>query len=533
MMVLATVFSIIVIPIVRKFAPALGLIDKPDHRKVHTSPIPRVGGWGLAMGSMIPILLLLPFDNFILSYLISATILFILGAWDDSHESGHYFKFAGQIIVAGIVVFYGGVWIHHLPFFGMDEIPSIIGQLFSIFAIVGMINATNHSDGLDGLAGGESLLSLLVIAYLAFVADGITTVLVACAAIGGLFGFLRYNTHPAEIFMGDTGSGFLGFTLAVLAIYLTQHDHTALSPAIVLLFLGLPIIDLFGVLYLRISGGMNWFRATRNHIHHRLLDLGFDHYETVIIIYSIQALLVISAIFLRYHSDYLIVSVYVFTAVALFSCLSFAEKQGWQYNRRPSSSLTSTVSFFIDNRTKFIQASLKFVSLLVPLFFVISSILSTFIPRDFGLTSALLATLMLASIFTGSCSGIVFRAGVYICAIFTVYLLEKSQLSNIFLYIDNLSYALLTIAIAIIVRYETENKFQTSPMDYLIVFGVLVAAVFAGRYSTVQDTGILIVKCMILLYASELLYVRMKSKFSLLKIATVASLCILAYRGFA
>ena len=196
------------------------------------------------------------------------------------------------------------------------------------------MNAINHSDGLDGLAGGESMLSLIVLAFLAFVGDnGTVAVVIACATMGGVLGFLRFNTHPAQVFMGDTGSQFLGFTLAFLAIYLTQVCHPALSNALPLLMLGLPIVDILAVLYLRIRQNTNWFKATRNHIHHRLLDRGFNHYESVIIIYSIQALLVISAIFLRYQNDWWVTAWYLPVCASVFVLLVIAEKMNWQAHR--------------------------------------------------------------------------------------------------------------------------------------------------------------------------------------------------------
>ena len=206
------------------------------------------------------------------------------------------------------------------------------GKPFTVFALVGAINAVNHSDGLDGLAAGECMLSLIALATLGFLAGSTLVMGLALAAVGGLLGFLRYNSHPARVFMGDSGSQVLGFTVAFLTIYLTQVADTALSAALPLLLLGVPIADILAVLYQRIAGGMNWFKASRNHVHHRLLDLGFRHYETVIIIYSIQASLVVSAVLLRYQSDSTIAAVYLLVAAALFAVLTLAERSGWRHD---------------------------------------------------------------------------------------------------------------------------------------------------------------------------------------------------------
>ncbi|MBI3440555.1 MAG: undecaprenyl/decaprenyl-phosphate alpha-N-acetylglucosaminyl 1-phosphate transferase, partial [Proteobacteria bacterium] len=227
---------------------------------------------------------------------------------------GHYVKFVGQFLAVIVVVYYGNLYVTYLPFLDA-ELTATIGKPFTVFAMVGVINALNHSDGLDGLAGGMSLLSLSAIAYLAYLVDeGAArniTILIALATIGGVIGFLRYNTHPARVFMGDGGSQFLGFTSGFLTVYLMEKVNPALSPALPALILGLPIIDILAVFVQRIYHGMNWFRASKNHIHHRLLQLGFDHYEAVVIIYSVQIVLVACAIMLPYEPDLLIAPLYL------------------------------------------------------------------------------------------------------------------------------------------------------------------------------------------------------------------------------
>ena len=278
-LILGIFLSMLTIPVAIRAAPYLGMVDKPDARKVHARPIPRVGGVGITLGAVIPLMFLLPHDDLLRSFLIASTVLFVFGAWDDARELGHWFKFVGQFLAVGIVVFYGDLWVERFPFLDGAALPASVGKPFTVLAMVGVINAINHSDGLDGLAGGESLLSLIVMGFLAYMADDSLGVLISCAVAGGVLGFLRFNTHPAVIFMGDAGSQFLGFAIGFLAVYLTQVAHPALSPALPLLLIGLPIADINAVFYLRVSGGMNWFKATRNHVHHRLLDLGFEHYR--------------------------------------------------------------------------------------------------------------------------------------------------------------------------------------------------------------------------------------------------------------
>ena len=274
--VAAMVVSMTIVPIMMHIAPRIGMVDLPDPRKVHVIPIPRVGGVGIVIGALIPIIFWLPFEPLIISYIFGCFVLLVFGVWDDSCELGHYVKFFGQFLAVLPVVYYADLYVSILPLVG--EIPESVGKIFTVIAIVGMVNAINHSDGLDGLAGGMSMLSLACIGYFMYLADDMSMFLLVVSVMGGVFGFLRFNSHPAKVFMGDGGSQFLGFTLGYLAIVLTQVSNPALSPALPLLFLGLPIVDILAVFYLRISGGMNWFKATRNHIHHRLLDLGLTHY---------------------------------------------------------------------------------------------------------------------------------------------------------------------------------------------------------------------------------------------------------------
>jgi UDP-GlcNAc:undecaprenyl-phosphate/decaprenyl-phosphate GlcNAc-1-phosphate transferase len=212
----ALVISMTLIPLMIRLAPWCGMLDNPDARKVHTTPIPRVGGIGIVMGALIPILLWSPLGDIVRAYLLGSLVLLVFGAWDDARNLNPYLKFIGQIIAASAVVFYGDVYIASLPFMDMEPLPDYVAKPFTVFAIVGLINALNVSDGLDGLAGGLSILSLSCIAYLAYLAEGFGAITIVVAVLGGILGFLRYNTYPARVFMGDTGSQFLGFTLGFL-----------------------------------------------------------------------------------------------------------------------------------------------------------------------------------------------------------------------------------------------------------------------------------------------------------------------------
>ena len=247
----ATVLSLGVIPVMVRLAPRLGMIDLPDPRKVHAAPIPRVGGWGIVLGAMLPILVLVRMDVFLATFVFGAFTLLMFGALDDSKEMGHYTKFIGQFLAVVPVVVVGSLQVTHFPFLTDISIPAAISIPFTVIAIVGVVNAANHSDGLDGLVGGETIICFGAFALLSFLSNAHLGIVIALSALGGILGFLRYNTHPASVFMGDGGSQFLGFSLGVLAVFVTQVVDPSLSPSIVLFLLGLPVIDILAVLYKR------------------------------------------------------------------------------------------------------------------------------------------------------------------------------------------------------------------------------------------------------------------------------------------
>lgn len=532
-LIIATAISWVVIPFMWRLAPKIGMMDKPDARKVHASPVPRVGGWGIVIGALVPIAMALPWDPLLLSYLFGSLVLFVFGSWDDCHESGHYTKFLGQLLAVFPVVTYGGLYIQTFPFLGTETLPPELGIPLTVFAMVGVINAINHSDGLDGLAGGESLLTLIALAFLTFTYGGVEALVIAGAVIGGILGFLRYNTHPARVFMGDSGSQFLGFTVAFLAIYLTQRVNTALSPALPALLLGLPVIDILAVLYLRARGGMNLFRATKNHIHHRLLALGFDHYESVIVIYSIQAFFIISAIFMRFEWDYLIVVEYAAATIIVFSLLTLGERIGWRFHEAGEGSRLTRAIAAIKANSFFRNAPAAMVSVVVPGYVLAGSMMVEQVPRDFAFISVALFTILFMDLLLGK-KLLSMRSTVYAAAVFVVYLTMTNSAtpSSLLKTAEFAFFSVLALAIGLAVRYARDNGFRTTPTDYLIIFVVLAIGAFSDRLFQGELLTAVLVKGVIILYGSELLISRMEYRWNSVNLTTLTALGILGVRGF-
>jgi len=418
------VVTMILIPPIMKRADKIGAIDLPDPRKVHTNAIPRVGGIAMVIGSIVSVVLWAELDSQIISLLAGFLILLFFGIWDDRCDLNYKIKFFGQLLAVFIVVVFGDVVIRGVPLLG--ELPDLIAIPFTVFALVGITNAINLSDGLDGLAGGTTLLSLCAIGLLALQADGINVVLVSMAVAGSIFGFLRHNTYPAILFMGDTGSQFLGFSAGVLSILLTQNVNTAMSPVLPLIILGLPILDTVAVMSQRIYEGRSPFSPDKNHIHHKLLDLGFDHYEAVMLIYVVQSVLVVAAYVLRYESDVLLLMSYLLFCLFVLSFFHIANKHKWKLHDssvEKESALRNLISRLRD--TGFLTAApTLLLKVGVSVVLIASVLLSDLIYSDLAVLSMILFAVFIINIILAKNKvTVIEKAIVYIVCVMAVYLL--------------------------------------------------------------------------------------------------------------
>ena len=523
----AVALSMVLIPVAMRLAPRLGMVDMPDPRKVHSSPVPRVGGWGIAIGSLAPLLLVFELDPLLQSFIAGGLILFLFGLWDDARQVTHWIKFAGQLTAAGLVVYHGDLYVARVPFFESLVLSPEIGKPFTIFALVGVINAINHSDGLDGLASGESMLSLVAIAFLGYLCDNALLIGISLSTIGGTLGFLRYNTHPARVFMGDAGSQSLGFTLGVLLVYASQVAYPVTSAALPLLLLGLPFADIIAVLYQRIRGGMHWFKATRNHVHHRLLNLGFSHFQTVVIIYSIQALLAACSVLMRYQSDLVVGSTYIAVIAGLFTAITIAERRGWKLPVREAAPR------LIDNAT-LRNVPMLIITVVVALFMLLGALSVQVIPSDFGAVACLLAALVLIQMVRGRASGsLPLRAAIYATAAFSAYLLVTypGAAGPVTLRLADLMMVVLAVSLAVFIRFVSDRKFSTTPTDFLVAFGLAVLVLFNRSGTSTSTTAQFVTYAIVLFYGCEVISERGVGRWHLLNWAALATLTIAGVRG--
>ncbi len=285
--------TISLIPVINRVARRYNLFDQPGGRKIHTRAVPRIGGVAMVAGASLPVFLWTDLSLPLKTILLGVGMLSILGLVDDLITVSWYKKFLVQAVAALLVIFYGHVRITYLGYWAGNEIhlPGWLSSLLTFFFIMGVTNAINLADGLDGLAAGICIFifgELLILAHI----QGLNTYFIPLVAIiGAIWGFLRFNTYPATIFMGDSGSYFLGFSAAVLSILCTQVRHSAISPVVILLILGLPIVDTLWVMVERARTGNPLFLPDQRHLHFRLMKIGLSHREAVMIIYALQAAL--------------------------------------------------------------------------------------------------------------------------------------------------------------------------------------------------------------------------------------------------
>ncbi|MBU0905142.1 MAG: undecaprenyl/decaprenyl-phosphate alpha-N-acetylglucosaminyl 1-phosphate transferase, partial [Firmicutes bacterium] len=282
-------------PLVKMLAIRIGAVDTPNYRKVHARIMPRLGGLAIFGAFLIGYFILRPEDPTAPFIILGALMIIITGVLDDMFEITAKAKLLGQLIAAGIVI-YGGLDIEFikLPFGGVLDFGYLNIPL-TIIWIVGITNAINLIDGLDGLAAGVSTIALITIAGMALMMGNAFVFAMASILAVSALGFLFYNFHPAKIFMGDTGALFLGFMIAVLAL-MGFKNITVISLVIPIIMLGVPISDTFFAIVRRYRMKQPLSAADKSHLHHCLLNVGFTHRQTVLIIYALAAMFGLAAL---------------------------------------------------------------------------------------------------------------------------------------------------------------------------------------------------------------------------------------------
>lgn len=299
----ALVVSFLMCPLVKSFAYKIGAIDVPkDNRRMHKKPVPRLGGLAIFLGFIVSILLFAQIEREMQGILLGAVIIVVLGVVDDMSPLRAYFKFFVQIVAALVAVFHGVVIetlsnpniLSQNPYWNLGWLAVPVTVLW----IVGITNAVNLIDGLDGLACGVSTISALTMLVIALLVSEGDVAIIMASLVGACLGFMPYNRNPAKMFMGDTGSTFLGYILATISIQGLFKYYAIVSFAVPFLVLGLPMFDTIFAIVRRLAHGQNPMAPDRGHIHHRLIDMGLNQKQAVAALYVVSSILGLSAVVL-------------------------------------------------------------------------------------------------------------------------------------------------------------------------------------------------------------------------------------------
>ena len=327
----AAVLSYFFTPPVKNFAHKVGAIDVPkDARRMHKKPIPRLGGLAIYGGFLCSILIFGQLDETMLCVLLGAAIIVALGIFDDVLALGAKLKFVVQIVAAAIPVCIGdlqiGLFTNLNP---LSDTPfvhlGILAVPATIIWIVGITNAVNLIDGLDGLAVGVSTIAAITMLAVALLTGNMPIAITMAALAGACIGFMPYNLNPAKIFMGDTGSTFLGYMLATVSIMGLFKFYAVISFAVPFLILGLPIFDTANAIIRRVAAGRSPMSPDRGHVHHKLIDMGFNQKQAVAILYAISATLGLTAVVLTSSGEVkaIVLLLAVLAAILVGACIIY------------------------------------------------------------------------------------------------------------------------------------------------------------------------------------------------------------------
>ena len=290
-------FTVLFVPIVGKIAIFLEAMDIPNERKVHKKPIPRLGGLGIYAGFLLGYMIFGEQSIQMNAVLIGSIIIIITGIIDDLKPIPARYKFLGQLVGAAVIPLYGGIILKDISAFGIYIDFGIIAYPVTILFIVAVINCINLIDGLDGLSAGISSIYFITIGIIAVLLHNSTglDVILTFIMLGSTLGYLWHNFYPAKIFMGDSGSMFLGYIIAVIAL-LGFKNITLTSFIIPILLLAIPIMDTLFAIIRRLINHKPIGMPDKSHLHHQLLNLKFSQRTTVLIIYLVDILFAIASI---------------------------------------------------------------------------------------------------------------------------------------------------------------------------------------------------------------------------------------------
>jgi UDP-GlcNAc:undecaprenyl-phosphate/decaprenyl-phosphate GlcNAc-1-phosphate transferase len=487
------------------------MVDHPGARKVHAVAVPRVGGVAMACGVFIASVFSISLQPADIWFLVAAAVLTTFGALDDRFDLDYRIKFVGQLAAVAIVIVAGDARVESIALDDRLWLPTWLSWPITVLFLVGVTNAVNLADGLDGLAGGTTFLCFCAIALLSGVGFPGSSTALTLAFAGAVLGFLRFNTYPASVFMGDAGSQLLGFSIGVLSIRATQTASSEISAAIPILLLAVPILDTLSVMVQRIAEGRSPFSPDKNHIHHKLLALGFDHHEAVMLIYAIQGALFVMGYFLRFESDLLILGfVTVFFALCI-GILQIAARTGWRLRSTGEDSSGAAVPRLmrVIHRPGLLpRLSYAAIATAVGIYAALIVVETATLSGDFRILIGVLLAVVVgfSAVLRGAPLNLIEKAALYVTATALVYLdavvLPPNRLLSA---VGWAAIAVAAVATAVRLRLYNDRRFLLTPLDLIVLFMALVVPSLLDTLHLPHGGALAIAKLVILFYALEML----------------------------
>ena len=527
---LALLSSLVLIPLLIKYAGRLGLVDNPagSARKLHKAPMPRSGGLGIIIPTAVAMLVVLPWDDSIFSFLFSSLIIIGFGLLDDVVELKPIQKLVGQALGVTLAMV-GGMIISNVPF--IDNAPPWISYALTFAFVMAVINGVNFSDGMDGLAAGTTLMALVVIFLLAVDSNNVQVAIIAASICAALVGFLRFNTHPATIFMGDAGSQFLGFSVAWLAITLSQAGTSTLTPLMPLLILGIPIMDVLQVICVRIKKKLPLSGPDKEHFHHQIGKLGLPQNGVVAGIYLLQLILLSGAFLIQHDSDATVLSFYICYLMVILGVLYIVQAQGWRMREADTFDGVNRRNG-IFRRVSFLHPySGKFFGIVTAAVLCLFAVKSAEMPKGFIYIALALATsiLCLRLAVRGRFALLIARVSTYTATTFCVYGVALSSPPHELFGISDLFLIILAVALTVSIRTTRKKYFWLNPQDLLMLFFViLLAPSLSLDLGPGVNSGALMLHTILLLYICEYVLARGYVAQRRLTTAALFSLFLLA-----
>nr|WP_320193876.1 MraY family glycosyltransferase [uncultured Desulfobacter sp.] len=531
--ILSLFLTIGLVPIFKRMAFSMHLVDEPDDRKIHVLPMPRSGGISMAIGAFLPVLIWVPMDNMIRAVHLGCAIIVVFGILDDVKNLKYWHKLCAQVAGALVVMIYGGVQIRCLG----TLLPIVVSMPLTLLFIVGVTNAVNLADGLDGLAGGVALLSFVSIGFFAYQCANTYLALMCIAVSGAILGFLRYNTHPAVVFMGDAGSQMLGFLCVVFTLMLTQAN-TPYSEITPLFLIGFPIIDTLTVMGERMAKGGSPFKPDKNHFHHRLMKLGLFHSESVVLIYLLQSMFLCCAFLLRFYSNLLNLLVFIGLACGIVFWFYLSQKTRFKF-RNGNESILGARSLLA--RLGGEHLSIRMFFALLKWVFCLVFMAQCLIPQEIPFyISAFSAGAIIAIFYSRFRSSIhtkmVLRTSLYCITPFLMYesiIYPALWVTHQVMMVHYGALVLLVLAVIGTLNLTRREKgFKFNPQDFLIFLVIIVFPALPSSHLNIPELRTVVAAVLILFFSGDVLLGELRKDNAFLDNILIACLSIVMIRGF-